>query len=157
MDAIVLDPGEPGFDPENTLCATLVNVVVVDYCITGSLTSKGNIGFEVCIYLILLNVPGSAFYQKYTLSEVTKYAILKNGRGGALEDFDTCQTIRGDGWILFYASVIVRACTHDPVVFVLLDVVELDGTIASQKVLRDGNYSVLDILSDPVHENDGVG
>ena len=42
------------------------------------------------------------------------------------------------------------------VILVLLYVIELDGTITSQEVLRDSYYAIFYVLVDPVHEYNRV-
>jgi hypothetical protein len=71
-------------------------VVVIDHSVGGALPTEGNVGFKVRINLVLLDVPGGTLDKEYALGEVSENAVLEDGDGGTLEDFDACKPIRRD-------------------------------------------------------------
>ena len=123
VNSVALDPWEPGLNRKYTLWSTRVDVVVVDYCVWWTLSTKGNVRFEVWIDFVLFYMGGCSLYQKNALAKVTKNVILDNSNCSTFGSLDASKAVGRDRRVLLNLCEVVCSSTHNTIILIFLNIV----------------------------------
>ena len=121
------------------------------------LTSESYICLVVGVDGVHLNVAGSAFNEENSLCEVALNCVVDDCNVSELQGLDARTSVAFDNVIVFDPSVVLLACAQNSVIFVLLYRVVLEQRVTSEPVFRDSHYTVLEVLLDLVHKDEGIG